>query len=249
MYDAYNELNTNTTQPNGYWDVSFIKVWDNAKGNWADGSVFKMFTNLPEDVSIGNPSFAKNSPYIAAFDYVDNSGTTSDITILSVNLETGDLGEVYNNGDMLGYPNYSKNDNKLLFNATTGTDEVVAVIQMQADKLNPTGNASALIPGAKWGVWYAQGIRAVGFDDILAKNKLKVYPNPSRGMVFIDLSGYNQDGGLIELFDISGKKLTSKSYTAAQAEGEIDLSAFKQGVYLLKVSNTKSTATMQLIRK
>jgi hypothetical protein len=51
------------------------------------------------------------------------------------------------------------------------------------------------------------------------------------------------------LFDISGKKLTSRSYTANQAEGEIDLSAFKQGVYLLKVSNNQSTATMQLIRK
>lgn len=249
MYDAYNELKTNTTQPKGYWDVSFIKVWDKARNDWADGSILKMFTNLPENVSIGNPSFAKNSPYIAAFDYVDNSGTTSDVTILTVNLETGDIGEVYNNGDVLGYPNYSKTDNKLLFNASTSSDEVIAAIPMQADKINPSGNASALVPGAKWGVWYAQGIRAVGLSNLITKNKLQVYPNPTQGTILLDLSEFNQDAGLIELFDISGRKLASKTYRAAQVKGEIDLTSFKQGVYLLKVSNSKSTATVQVVRE
>ena len=208
-----------------------------------------MFTNLPENVSIGNPSFAKNSPYIAAFDCIDNSGTTSDVKILSVNLETGDVGSVYNKGDMLGYPNYSKNDDKIIFFATTGTDNVIGEISMQPDKINPAGTAAFLIQDAKWGVWYSQGIRTVDVREVSAKNKLRVYPNPLSAKAIIDLSGVNEEGGLIELFDISGNKLTSKMYSAAQAEGEIDLSAFKQGVYLLKVSNSQSAATIQVIRK
>jgi len=249
MYDAYNQFNTNSGQSSDYWDVSFIKVWDNATGDWADGSIFKMFTNLPENVSIGNPSFAKNSPYIAAFDYIDNSGTVSDVTILSVNLETGEVGEVYNNGEMLGYPNYSKNDDKIIFNGTTGTVDVIGEISMQPDKLQPAGAATPLALGAKWGVWYTQGIRTVDVNEVVSKNKLVVFPNPTSSSASINLSDFNQIGGLIELFDISGKKLAELNYSASQAEAKMDLSAYKKGVYLLKVSNSKATATMQVIRK
>ncbi len=250
MYDAYNQFNNNSGQAADYWDVSFIKVWDNATGDWADGSIFKMFTNLPENVSIGNPSFAKNSPYIAAFDYIDNTGTVSDVTILAANLETGDVGAVYNNGEMLGYPNYSKNDDKIIFNATnTGTDEVVGEISMQPDKINPTGNATLLVSDAKWGVWYSTGIRAVDVPEVTAKNKLRVFPNPTSSKASIDLSDFNQVGGLIELFDISGKKITEFKYSTLQAEAKIDFSKYDKGVYLLKVTNAKATATMQVIRK
>lgn len=247
MYDAYNKFNTNTAQSADYWDVSFIKVWDNATENWADGSIFKMFTNLPEGVSIGNPSFAKNSPYIAAFDYIDNS--LNEVTILSVNLETGEVGEIYNNGDMLGYPNYSKNDDKIIFNATTGTDEVVGKISMQPDKINPTGDATLLVQGAKWGVWYSTGIRSVDLNEVSAKNKLVVYPNPTLAKAVIGLADFNKEDGLIELFDITGKKLSTITFTTSQPEAEIDLSAFDQGVYLLKVSNSQSSATVQVIKK
>ena len=250
MYDAYNQFNNNSGQPTDYWDVSFIKVWDNATGDWADGSIFKMFTNLPENVSIGNPSFAKNSPYIAAFDYVDNTGTTSDITILSVNLETGDVGSVSNNGSQLGYPNYSKNDDKILFNSTYNSADAINVISMQADKINPTGTAAPLIiGGGKWGVWYSTGIRTVDVKEGTVKNKVHIYPNPTSAKTTIQLSGLDQENGKIELFDISGKKLSTSTYKSNQSEAEIDLSAFSKGVYLLKVSNSKSSATMQVIRK
>ncbi|MFA5973570.1 MAG: M4 family metallopeptidase [Lentimicrobiaceae bacterium] len=248
MYDAYNQFNNNSGQPTDYWDVSFIKVWDNSTGDWADGSIFKMFTNLPENVSIGNPSFSKNSPYIAAFDYVDNSGAVSDITILSVNLETGDVGAVYNNGDILGYPNYSKTDDKIIFNTTTGTDEVVGQISMQQDKINPAGQATLLVQDAKWGVWYSTGIRTVDLNEAIAKNKIRVYPNPTPAKAIIDLSAINGENGTIELFEISGKKLTSGTFKANQSEAEIDLTDYVKGVYLLKVSNNKSSATMQVIR-
>ena len=249
MYDAYNQFNNNTGQPADYWDVSFIKVWDNAAGNWADGSIFKIFTNLPENVSIGNPSFAKNSPYIAAFDYFDNSGTVSDVTILSVNLETGDVGAVSNNGAMLGYPNYSKNDDRIIFNSSTGILDVIENISMQTDKIHPSDTATSIILAAKWGVWYSTGIRAVDVPEVTAKNKLKVFPNPTSSKATIDLSDFNKVGGLIELFDISGKKIAEFKYSALQSEARIDLSTCNKGIYLLKVKNSQSTKTMQVIRK
>jgi hypothetical protein len=150
---------------------------------------------------------------------------------------------------MLGYPNYSKNDDKIIFNATTGTDNVVGEILMQPDKISPAGQASLLIQDAKWGVWYSTGVRTVDVKEGSAKNKIHIYPNPTASKVSIQLSGFNQEDGKIEMFDISGKKLSSNIFKSKQAESEIDLSGYSKGVYLLKVSNSKATATMQVIRK
>lgn len=59
MYDAENEINSTQDGSITYWDVSFIKVWNNASNTFSLGKVEKLFSSLPPDVSIGNPSFQK----------------------------------------------------------------------------------------------------------------------------------------------------------------------------------------------
>jgi len=71
MYDAENELRSGTGNTIKYWDVSFIEVWNNATKTFTQGEVSKLFSSLPKDVSVGNATFSKNSPYIIAFDYID----------------------------------------------------------------------------------------------------------------------------------------------------------------------------------
>ena len=157
IYDALNGL----TNPSGldieYWDVGRIKVWDNATNDFGDGSIQKLFTNLPEGVSIGNPSISKTSNNIIAFDFYDS--IDDEYAVLTANIETNDLVEVWRH-DKLGFPNYSSTDDRLLFDAFTDSDdEVIAVIGLGADKLTPSGNASILIPDAIWGIWYTEGGR------------------------------------------------------------------------------------------
>lgn len=153
MYDALNMIANDQGDDFEYWDVGFIKVWDNQTHTYGDGTIQKLFTNLPEGVSIGNPTFAKTSANVVAFDLMDANDNSYEV--IAANIETGDVKTVWNN-TKLGFPNYSKLDDKILFDAT-GADngaESIAVIDMGADKITASGNATILIPDGKWGIWY-----------------------------------------------------------------------------------------------
>ena len=168
LYDAQNEINNNTGTNLQYWDVGLIRVWDNGSNAFGDGKVDKLFTQLPSGVSIGNATFSKNSSYIVAFDVISSSG----VDVSATNTLTNTT-EVIFSQDILGYPNYSNKDDKLIFDAEdNSSNEVVAVINLADDKILPASgaNASILIPDAKWGKWYANGTRSLLSDkkDILS---------------------------------------------------------------------------------
>ena len=156
MYDALNSVGNDTGDDFEYWDVGFIKVWDNQTNTYGDGTIQKLFTNLPEGVSIGNATYAKTSSNVVAFDFLDESDPDENsYEVIAANIETGDVKTVWNN-TQLGFPNYSKTDDKLIFDAT-GADsgnESIAVIDMEADKITASGGATILIPDGKWGIWY-----------------------------------------------------------------------------------------------
>ncbi|WP_405410934.1 M4 family metallopeptidase [Maribacter sp. Asnod1-A12] len=156
IYDALNELNNANGSSIDYWDVASLRVWNNQTNTFGDGNIQKIFTNLPEGLSIGNPSFAKTSGNILAFDLFDE--TDDSYEVITANIETGEVKTVYIN-NKLGFPNYSKNDDKLLFDTFNDGDEDIAIINLAADKLSPNGAASAIIPNGIWGIWYTEGSR------------------------------------------------------------------------------------------
>lgn len=236
MYDAYNVIKSNTASQIQYWDVSFIKVWDKAAHKWAGGEILKMFTNLPKDISIGNPSFSKRSPQIAAFDMVND--VDNSVNILAANLETGEVSAVYANGGTLGYPNYSKNDDKLIFNALDNSgNKVIGIIGMQTNKISPLGNASLLIPSAHWGIWFAKGSRPLS-DELESSNKItQILPNPTNGIIRLNLAECNAKDGSIEIINSSGIVLKTVNYRSDQPWEQIDLSKLSPGLYLVKILN------------
>ena len=166
IYDAYNAISSSTQDDIYYWDIGFINVWNNTTGDFADGTISKLFTSLPENVSVGNPVFSKNSPFIIAFDYIYDDGTEQDYRIYAANLETGNMKLITYNATA-GYPVYSVDDDKIAFSAlNTSNAEVVAVINVTGDKITSSGTASILIPDAKWPVYYATGDRALGLAPV-----------------------------------------------------------------------------------
>ncbi len=160
MYDACNVLSSSTNNDIYYFDIGFIKVWDNATNQVGNGSIFKLFNTLPENVSIGNPVFARNSTNIIAFDYLYDDGIYHEYGIYGANLETGELGFIFEN-DTLGFPTFSIDDNTLAFTTLYGNDrhEIVATIPLSEDKITPSGNAAGLVNYATWPVYYATGER------------------------------------------------------------------------------------------
>ncbi|MEM7659628.1 MAG: M4 family metallopeptidase, partial [Bacteroidota bacterium] len=181
MYDAFNRIPNPGGTDLEYWDVGFLNVWDLATNNWGSGTIGKLFTNLPVGVSVGNAVFSKNSPYIIAYDELaDNQ-----VNVHAANIETGDIGDIWSQG-LLGFPSFSKLDDKLIFSGEGGySAEVVRFVDLQADKINADGGAFILIDEAKWGVWYATGERnlQLSAEEPILGHQLQVYPNPFRSSV------------------------------------------------------------------
>jgi bacillolysin len=164
IYDACNALSSSSTEDINYWDIGFIKVWDNSKNAFGDGSISKLYGSLPEDVSIGNPVFSKNSPSIIAFDYIDSYA--KEYAILGTDLNSGETDLITSNAT-LGYPSFSKNDDKIAFSALTTNDaEVVAAISLAQNKISGSGDAYGLINYAKWPVYFASGERTLGLAPV-----------------------------------------------------------------------------------
>lgn len=161
MYDAYNELTTAEGEPISYWDIGFIRIWDNQANDFGDGSIAKLFGSLPEDISVGNAVFSKNSPHIIAFDYVD--AYNEQFAILGADLLNGEL-DVITENTRLGFPSFSKADDRILFDYQDPVnfpdyEDIVACIGLGQDKITGQGDPEPLIANATWGVFYANGTR------------------------------------------------------------------------------------------
>ncbi len=156
VYDAFNALKSNDGSNIDYWDVGFMNVWNSTTNDFAKGEIEKIFSNLDEGESIGNPAFSKNSPDVLAFDYLDENSNTYEV--VAIDLSTGKGNVIYENNN-LGFPSYSRLDNRLVFMSGTDTNPSIRIISLNTDKISPSGNASLLYSGKTWPVWYTQGTR------------------------------------------------------------------------------------------
>jgi len=163
VYDSYNELTSSTGEDIGYWDIGIINVWDNNANDWGDGSISKLYGSLPEGISIGNPVFSKNSPWIIAFDYIDSENDV--YAILGADLNAGQDNVITMN-NTLGYPSFSKNDDRIAFTKTDGLTESIYWIGLGADKISPAGTESLMMPDAKWPVFFATGARDLSLPPV-----------------------------------------------------------------------------------
>ncbi len=251
VYDAYN-LIPNTAE---YWDVGFIRVWNNAANTWGDGTINKLFTGLPAGISIGNPSISKNSPNILAFDYYD--ANTNVFSVLGANIETGDVGTIWEQA-VIGTPSYSRTDDRMVFNGrdANNTMDVIGIVTLNTNKITPTGTPAIFLEQAIWPVWFASGQRdtRVGIDDVVANSwTVAAYPNPFASVININLNVlettnaeysvqlYNLIGQLV--YETSTQPVTSSHTVAIPSQ---DLPA---GYYLVKVGNGKEFKTLKVVKQ
>lgn len=178
MYDAFNAITNTSGDAITYWDINFIHVWDKASNQPADGEVQKLYASLPPGISIGNAVFSKNSPYIVAFDVLDQNQNA--FYLLGSNIVNGNEGEILSSNDVAGVPSYSKNDNFVTYTTTDGSGvDMVAKVPLAADKITANGSATGIVTGGKWSVWYTVGTRpntaCVGFEvNILAQGSTQI---------------------------------------------------------------------------
>ncbi len=78
------------------------------------------------------------------------------------------------------------------------------------------------------------------------KDQFTISPNPAKSELNIKLPNTNEDSNL-EVFDILGKRVYKGLIT--QLESSVNVSNWKSGVYLVRVSNTKATQTKRFIKQ
>jgi Zn-dependent metalloprotease len=245
MYDALNDYGQDTRT----WDISFIEVWDNSSGRFTGGDIVKLFNSLDEDFSIGNPTFSKNSPYIIAFDF--RNEVTEDHIIYGLNLERQELGIIFENS-ILGYPSYSREDDKLIFDATTQSgDNVLAIIELNEDKISSNNQGRVFIENGSWGTWFSNGSRVLSSVSDQNNNHrfLTVQPNPATDMISVRLIDNSPSfESELEVVNIHGVTFYQGSITSGQKSVEIRTSDWPAGIYFVRCFSDTYSEIQKLVK-
>jgi hypothetical protein len=240
MYDANSEIaGSEFGEFINYWDIGFMKVWDNGNNNFVsnDNNINKLFTQLPENTSVGNPSFAKEADFIVAFDFIDEQG---DANLFAVNVETGETSNqpIFTNS-ILNYPNYSITDEAVIFDANSNGADLIGIIDLNSDRLNATnGDAFIFIEDAAWGTWYGTGQRnLVSTETLTDAFRLDVFPNPVQDKLNLTFANPSGDDVQVEIYNVQGSLMKTFEFAGSLNANthELNVNNLPSGIYLVKL--------------
>lgn len=254
MYDAFNEL-TNGTTDLSYWDIGFLQFRKNG-AFVADNEVpfiTKLFSGIPENTSIADPTIAKNSPFIIAFDFFENDGSAYDI--YGSNSETGDFDLIVSDNGDLGWPTYNRLDNGLLYHSPDIFDDNDLYVQgLAASKIAPQGNSSLHVTSRQLGVWYATGDRnlQVGAGEPnVSPLAITVSPNPTTDRLRVQLDSPASASAQVLISNMLGEMVQTQTVQLSTGANQFELSlqALPAGTYLLRVATDKTGAALKVVKQ
>lgn len=87
-------------------------------------------------------------------------------------------------------------------------------------------------------------------EDNLPAALLSAYPNPTKGLITLEMNDYQGKSLSFILYDFKGQEiLRSNELLGPVVKFEIDLSPFSQGIYLLKVlSENRSIKILKIVK-
>lgn len=257
VYDCYNEFENNSGDNISFWDINFIDVWDNNKNDFGDGTITKLFPSLEIGISLGNPTFAKNSSHIIAFDYIDE--IAGEAYVMGCNTEKNEI-HMITQSNTLGYPSFNRLDNKVAYVYKAGTAEStksIWVVDLDVDKTSalPGGNDDPLVAQSKWPIFYANGLRTLPTStktQQVNKQDLNVYPNPTNGQeLHVQLKSANASTAEIKIVNTTGQIIYSSKTNLNIGENDLPLSLpenISAGYYIILIESGNSRWLSKFIK-
>lgn len=251
VYDAFNRIRNADGNDIEYWDVNFIRAWDATGNDFGDGTILKLFSSLPEGVSIGNPTFAKLSPSILAFDMVDE--LNEEYYIVGSNIETGETDVIFEN-ETLGFPSFNKNDSRVAFTMGQDDDNSTGFVNLNNNKISSSDvTATNLFTSSKWAVYFAAGSRGIGDDvtGIIPDPKLvtlSCYPNPFVDQISMELTDDFAMGGKIEIMNVFGQRLYTFESDRSPGTFSMNFNNLPAGQYIVRIRNQKSAGACRAVK-
>lgn len=84
-----------------------------------------------------------------------------------------------------------------------------------------------------------------GIEDLITPvSSINVYPNPTSGKLRISSES---PIGTVEIYNLPGDRIFSNLKLCRQTSGEIDLSGFAKGIYIMKISDGRKTQAKKII--
>ncbi len=253
MYDAFNTLPGSNGTDIEYWDIGFLRVFNKSNGTFGDGKIDKLISSLPENASVGNPVFSKNSPDVLAFDYIESGFFQTSYALLGANLETNTISLIADNRDQLAYPSYSVKDNAILFDSEDNFgNQSLNVIPLASSKISESGSESVLLRGGRWGSWFALGVRKLVHSESLESlSEFSVNPNPFGSEFVLDMkSDVDQEIRLV-ISDPVGNIVKTEKLVIREGHNKksIELQTLPAGLYLMTLLNQSGSVTVKIMKK
>lgn len=86
------------------------------------------------------------------------------------------------------------------------------------------------------------------YEEELSETKVTIYPNPTRGMLKIDISGVEKfENARISLYDLTGKLL--QQWAGISQSNAIDLSERTPGMYIMQVVYNGKISSWKIIKE
>jgi len=99
-----------------------------------------------------------------------------------------------------------------------------------------------------WTGTFSIMVYPTGINEI-NKSKVLIYPNPTSGLLTIEME--NTVGGAtgIEIYDITGKAITRKKCNTGKTHftEQIDVSGYNEGIYLVKIVQAKGVFVKRVL--
>ena len=89
---------------------------------------------------------------------------------------------------------------------------------------------------------------ALSDEEELSETKVTIYPNPTKGMLKVDISGVEKfENARISLYDLTGKLL--QQWAGISQSNEIDLSERTSGVYIMQIVYNGNASSWKIIKE
>ena len=86
------------------------------------------------------------------------------------------------------------------------------------------------------------------YEEELSETKVTIYPNPTKGMLKVDISGVEKfENARISLYDLTGKLL--QQWAGISQSNTIDLSERTPGMYIMQIAYNGKTSSWKIIKE
>jgi Zn-dependent metalloprotease len=249
IYDCYNLQILQGGFRKDFWDINLMKR-DN-------GVITRIFPPLSEGVHVGNPSFSNTKYNVIAFDIFDSTDPGNPtVYVSSYDLFTGKLGLINVNSNWIGYPGFSPDDKKVIFQTgnSDGFSTNLSQISLKQDGL--TGDPATLqlfIQNATLPEWYAVGPRVAVDDPEVTPSNYELYcnyPNPFNASTIIKYYLPGQDFVKLEIYNLLGERVISL-FEGSQTSGYHSMvwsaNDVGSGIYFCRLITPNFQKTIKLL--